>query len=643
MDTSVKQILLLFKTHLDVGYTDYAEAVVTNYIQNYIPSAIRLARSLKESDRSERFVWTVGSWLIQHYFETADADACADLERALNEGDVSYHAFPFTTHTEGMDADLFQYGLSIAKGLDEKFGKHTIAGKFTDVPGHTKAMIPFLQESGVKLLHIGVNPASTPPDVPDFFVWRFDDKNEVVVVYNKGYYGEAARIPGTDTVIHFAHTNDNCGPQNIEDVLAVYEEIRAEYPEAQIIATDLNGMAEAVLAVKDQLPVVTSEMGDTWIHGMGTDPRKVSGYRAMLRLCSSLSEPERRRAFQHLLLVPEHTWGMCEEKHLSDHVTFTKQALQEAIPSDQYQHFIASWEEQRRYVADAVAALDGAAGRAAECAVAEYKTELPDLSSYKKIEARSGIQAGGYTVSFDETGAICRLEKDGNAVLGQDVVLGRFQYEVFGAEDFSRFQKQYLTHEFDWALEDFGKIGCETVLAQGKQYAPTLQALYQRGAELLAELALPAEACEVYGCPRRVFLAYTFHESKVELDLAWFDKDANRLGEAMWLAFQLPHSACEVRKLGTWVDAQNVVSKGGRALQASDFGARLYDETGRMVEIESLDTALIAPGGPSLLNFTNALPDRSRGISFNLYNNIWGTNFPMWYDEDARFRFAITI
>ena len=69
------------------------------------------------------------------------------MERAIREGDISYHALPFTTHTEAMDAELFRYGLSIAKTMDTKFSKDTIAGKVTDVPGHTKAMIPYLTEA----------------------------------------------------------------------------------------------------------------------------------------------------------------------------------------------------------------------------------------------------------------------------------------------------------------------------------------------------------------------------------------------------------------------------------------------------------------------------------------------------------------
>ena len=31
VDSSVKEIILVFKTHFDIGYTDYAEAVVQKY------------------------------------------------------------------------------------------------------------------------------------------------------------------------------------------------------------------------------------------------------------------------------------------------------------------------------------------------------------------------------------------------------------------------------------------------------------------------------------------------------------------------------------------------------------------------------------------------------------------------------------
>jgi hypothetical protein len=34
-------------------------------------------------------------------------------------------------------------------------------------------------------------------------------------------------------------------------------------------------------------------------------------------------------------------------------------------------------------------------------------------------------------------------------------------------------------------------------------------------------------------------------------------------------------------------------------------------------------------------------PSPVTDMYFNLYNNIWNTNFPMWFSDDAKFRFVI--
>lgn len=57
--------------------------------------------------------------------------------------------------------------------------------------------------------------------------------------------------------------------------------------------------------------------------------------------------------------------------------------------------------------------------------------------------------------------------------------------------------------------------------------------------------------------------------------------------------------------------------------------------------LRGIDTGLISIGPPSLLDFSRTLPDPRGGVWFNLHNNVWGTNFPMWYDQDARFRFTL--
>ena len=217
---SKKDVLVIFKTHLDIGFTDYSENVVRRYLEKYIPGAIKVGYELKGSDTP--FTWTVGSWLIYKALKQDDGT----VAQAIRDGILAWHALPFTTHTELMNTELFNYGLSLSKKLDERFGKKTIAAKMTDVPGHTIGMVPLMSKAGVKFLHIGVNAATPVPPVPGLFRWKLGE-DEVIMMY-QGSYGEAAEFD--DFVLYFAHTNDNCGPQSAEEIVRIYDSIKAQYP-----------------------------------------------------------------------------------------------------------------------------------------------------------------------------------------------------------------------------------------------------------------------------------------------------------------------------------------------------------------------------------------------------------------------------
>ena len=141
-----------------------------------------------------------------------------------------------------MDAELFRFGLGLAKRLDERFGRKTIAAKLTDVPGHTRGIVPLLAEAGIKFLHIGVNPGSTVPKVPPLFRWQDDSGAELMVMYESGY-GSAFEIPGMEDSLAFGHTSDNLGPQSPEEVLEVYRDKRSLFPGAHVFASTLDAFA----------------------------------------------------------------------------------------------------------------------------------------------------------------------------------------------------------------------------------------------------------------------------------------------------------------------------------------------------------------------------------------------------------------
>src|SRR5690606_26082369 len=80
-----------------------------------------------------------------------------------------------------------------------------------------------------RFLHLGVNTASPPPEVPDVFRWRAPDGAEIVVMYQKSY-GETHFPAGFTEGLSFAHTADNIGPQSLPQAAEPLRDIRDEHP-----------------------------------------------------------------------------------------------------------------------------------------------------------------------------------------------------------------------------------------------------------------------------------------------------------------------------------------------------------------------------------------------------------------------------
>ena len=664
MTDKISKVHLIFKTHLDIGFTDLAANVVEGYFTRDIPRALETARSLRLEGGKERFVWTTGSWLIFEYLEHGSPTECKQMEEAIRAGDIAWHGLPFTTHTELMDASLFRFGLSLSQSLDKRFGKKTIAAKMTDVPGHTRAIVPLMAEAGIEFLHIGVNPASTPPDVPPVFVWQGPSGASLIVMYHKGSYGDLMLIPGMSEAIAFAHTGDNLGPQSPEQVKQIFQHMWTEFPGANVAASTLDDFAKALRKVKTKLPVVTGELGDTWLHGAGSDPGKIARFRELVRLrnewlASGKVGPDdlRLSAFtRSLMLVPEHTWGLDIKTHLNDYHHYAGASFQAARKQPNFVKVESSWKEQRAYVDQAIRAL-GKTPLAVEAnnRLKSIVPTYPDLARYKKVTQRSStFETAHFALAFDpEHGGISHVKDraTGRVWASGKQSLGQFRYELFSQADYNRFWKQYIINKdradvVFWAMLDYTKPLIET---EHQSWLPQVTEMYQRkdkdGQRFLLVLNGPTEAVTAYGCPQTLTMEITAPDNAPELhlDFQWFKKNACRLPEALWLSFapkiNTP-SGWTLHKLGEDISPLEVVRNGNRKLHGVSDGVTYGDEAGQLA-IESLDAPLVAPGAPSLLNFNNAQPALKGGMHFNLFNNVWGTNFTMWYEDDARFRFRL--
>lgn len=624
----MKKLLVLYKTHLDIGFTDFSKNIVALYLRDYIPSAIQTAIELYDG-KEKKFVWQTGSWILNEYLKNVSGEERERAEYAIKNDLISWHALPFTAHTELYTPELLDYAIGISKKLDETYSKHTIAAKATDVPGMTRAMIKPLVRAGVKFLHIGVNTASCLPDVPPIFRWRNDDGEELIVIYN-GDYGEYTQI-SDECAAMFCFAGDNCAPMNAERVLSRMARLEEKYPDTQIVPATLNDLALEVEKIRDTLPVVEAEIGDSWIHGVMTDPRKVFSYNALLRYAKKCDGETRAKMYESLLLVPEHTWGLDEKITLRDRVNYEKRRFFEVLDTPKYKRFEESWKEQRDYVNAAI--LDKTAGKL----VSEYKRDKIKLSDTGKALPND--------LKINEFGEIVSLKLGGRVLADAEHPLCSFVYEQFSENEYERFFDRYnralINGEvpLEWMVADFTKVGMSSGVDRYYRYRPALSSVAFDGKTVSVDCSMPAEACGRFGCPREIQYVLTFEENHIDIDFAWFGKDKNRMAEAMWLILSpivQNRRAWKIEKIGQMIDPFRHVGHGG----VQDYTSGIVKNGD--LQMNFPDGALVTFGKPDLLEFDDA-KITGECVSVNLYNNVWATNFPMWYGEDGRIRIEIDL
>ena len=665
----MKKVIVVSKTHLDLGFTDYAENIRKKYINTFIPEAIELAKKVNTNGK-KHFVWTTGSWIIKEALK--DEKCKVPLTKALADGDIAPHAMPFTTHTELLDVDTLDFGLSLVDKLDEIRGRKTVAAKMTDVPGHTKGLVPLLKKHGIKLLHIGVNGASALVDVPPCFLWR-NGESEVVVIYS-GAYGGAFESELVEEVLYFDHTLDNHGAPSPEKVLAHFDEIQKQYPGYEITAGTIDDFADVIWEVKDKLPVFEGEMGDSWIHGASTDPYKSACLRTFMNLKSKwLSEgslikgSEEYNNFSDVLLcLAEHTCGMDSKTYFSDYGHYLKKDFVKARKNDKvrFRHLFSdlpqsilpftslfdgrrkrgyysviekSWAEQRAYITKALAALEAEHLKEAKNEIAAL---IPNSPAEFVANGKRTAQNGDWTLEINEKGGIGSLRyKDKEIIKKNNEAL--VTYRSFSNKDYEYWLNHYsrdLQETAVWALGDFARPNLK--IFEGKypsgRFDYTLDKVFAKDNEITANLVCDKKLCDELGAPRLIQVLFTLCDDGIKFDVSWFGKDANRLTEAIYLNLFPNTDSVELVKLGCKVKPDEVTLNGSRNLHA------VQSVTFDNFKIINCHSPLVSFGKGKILEFDNKLESiKKDGISFVLQNNVWGTNFPLWCEDNAKFSFEI--
>ncbi len=376
----VEEVIIAFKTHFDIGYTDMAASVVQRYRTTMIDQALDVVDASRSLPPDQQFVWTIPGWPLAKIAEDwpgQSPNRKARVQRAFGEGRFVVHALPFTTHTETLDLEDLVRGLGYSSRLARQAGLALPRdAKMTDVPCHSWAMVTLLRHAGVDFLHLGCNAASSSPRVPALFWWEGPDGSRLLTMYSAAGYGTGL-VPPADwpyrAWLALIHTGDNHGPPTPNEVRQVLDEARRKLPGVRVRIGRLSDFADAILRQRADIPVVRGDMPDTWIHGPMCDPRGASLARTIRPAMAAtealhthlrawdVSAPDARAALasarENSLLYGEHTWGGALSwvtAYASGKVKFPYgEAFQAELAQGRFNRLEDSWAEHTSYIESA--------------------------------------------------------------------------------------------------------------------------------------------------------------------------------------------------------------------------------------------------------------------------------------------------
>ena len=201
-------------------------------------------------------------------------------------------------------------------------------------------------------------------------------------------------VEAAGVALCYAWKIDNSGPHTYNDSKLLFRAARDLYPGAVVVASDaMDDFVQDVLPFMASLPVVTQEIGDTWIMGASADPLKVALFRAASRVharCVADHSCVARaggpggeggegalRDFERLLMVAgEHTWGWNGGGVRLR--SWSNAELARSLRTDrEFQTAVVGWVEQRAILRNAVAALPPGSLLARDIAAAFREIEGP--------------------------------------------------------------------------------------------------------------------------------------------------------------------------------------------------------------------------------------------------------------------------
>lgn len=656
---SIRRIVLVFKTHFDIGFTRLSEEILDYYATDMLDRVAATCDATAELGPM-RYIWTMPAWPLKEMRRRCTPERRAKLDDLVARGQVAWHALPFTSHYDFCGIEDAIYGLGVARELS-RFYQRPIsrAAKMTDVPGHGRFLPEMLASGGVEYLHLGCNTFAKPVDVPPIFWWEAPSGKRVLTMYNSGY-GTSLLPPQDwplDTWIALLNTQDNSGPQSAQIVLDYYAKLRSAFPGAEISCGSLDDAWNA-LRQEDlsALPIVRKDLADTWIHGAASYPAESAQVRRdrrrLLRIGLALAQTQDEAlrtlvaremdcAYTQLMCYSEHTWGLDVKTWLGsipDYEAFDTLRTQPA-----YRRMEDSWQEQRAHAVTATACCD----RAEQLLGLKALPALPAVPKQPVHSELCSLFSPRYRLDYNAaTGDIlCLYDRVLNAPLLQsteEAGVFAYRYDRYGIDEMTEYLRAYAYRFSDWGLADNGRleypecshatrhpqfVRCEAGEGQVTFYYQAAPGdRFGDAAQLSLTVALPQTA-----------------DGTVQVTLKLKGKRATPYVESGVLSFPVAGKAqaIYINKTGQVLRPETeIAANANHVFYALEDVAAIQTDA-CIVSVIPKDTPLVSLGENGVYGFRRSYEAHVPELRCCLFNNMWGTNFPQWIEGDFTFTFDV--
>ena len=330
----------------------------------------------------------------------------------------------------------------------------------------------------------------------------------------------------------------------------------------------------------------------------------------------------------------------------------------------QWQQLLFTFVEQRQWSVDIPLSALPASHPIAQQAPAYFDklrpSGPPSLTGYTRTDNLS-FAIGNMTAHVSGSGGLDAVNVNGLPVSSITSPFAGVLYQLFDGGSYTRFLEAYancdLVNSCSWAFYDYGKGGLDDHSHLGElSVAPMRTDTYvmqvsDRVLSIVTNASFPVNAVDfhvVAGTPAQVWTEYRIDgiAHTVTVSLTLIDKTATRIPEALWLVFNsTSRSPFMVNKLGVTIDPTNVVYNGSSHLHGT-----VYDTHNELMTVNAHNAPLLCVGS-TVTPFPTPLAGHDTGVSgggvsFNLVNNAWGTNYCASYpyvDGDGNMFFMFDV